>query len=69
MLFDKKITPSCSYCIHGTELGEGEVACIKLGITSETYSCRRFTYDPLKRVPDFIMPMPKPQFTAEDFQL
>lgn len=71
MLFSRKIEPSCSYCRLGTNIGNGEVACVRRGITSAGSCCKRFIYDPLKREPE------RPQFldrnklleelTEEDF--
>jgi hypothetical protein len=56
MLFSRYIVPSCSYCRFGTDIGNGEIACIRRGITSVGSSCKRFHYDPLKREPE------RPQF-------
>ncbi|MEE1280127.1 MAG: hypothetical protein UHH95_04775 [Oscillospiraceae bacterium] len=51
-LFGKKVEPACLYCRHGRANGEGDrVFCSKKGIVSAVNSCRRFDYDPLKRVP------------------
>lgn len=73
MLFRQNIEPSCSYCRLGRSIGNGEIACVRRGITSCSSSCRRFIYDPLKRVPE------RPQFsdkkkapeqlTEEDFAI
>ena len=52
MLFSRKVSPSCSYCRLGTNIGSGEVACLRRGITSSGTSCKRFIYDPLKREPE-----------------
>jgi len=52
MLFYRNITPSCSYCRLGSSIGNGEIACLRRGITSAGGSCRRFVYDPLKREPE-----------------
>lgn len=60
MLFDKKIDPSCSYCKYGSIIGNGEVVCIKCGVISAWHSCRRFSYDPLKRIP------PRPQMLSSE---
>lgn len=69
MLFEKKIDPRCAYCSRGVRLDETQVMCIKKGIVSADESCRRFQYDPLKRVP----PRPAaPDFSwlkDEDFSL
>ena len=51
VLFRKKIKKSCSYCIHGTKLDENMVLCAKRGMVSIDGKCRKFRYDPFKRVP------------------
>lgn len=69
MLFKKDIEPRCAYCKRGAVLDEDRVMCMKKGIVSPTGSCRKFKYDPLKRVP------PKPavadfsHLKEEDFAL
>lgn len=52
MLFSRLLDPSCSYCRFGRPIGGGEIACVKRGITSENGHCRKFKYDPLRRVPE-----------------
>ena len=54
-LFKPKMEPQCVYCTHSRPLGEGQVVCPKKGVMSEGSSCRKFVYDPKKRVP------PRPQ--------
>ena len=51
MLFRKKMPRCCSYCVHGAKLNEDEVLCIKHGIMPIDKSCRKFSYDPCKRIP------------------
>ena len=51
MLFRKKMPRSCNYCIHGTKLNENEILCVKRGVMSVDKSCRKFIYDPFKRIP------------------
>lgn len=69
MLFEKNMEPRCAYCQWATPLEEGQLMCVKKGIVACTGSCRRFRYDPLKRVP------PKPAAASfahlkdEDFSL
>ena len=69
MLFRKRITRSCSYCVYGAKLSEDQVLCTKKGIVPLDTACRKFRYDPCKRVP----PRPKaPDFVKyddEDFSL
>lgn len=51
MLFRKKIQRSCEYCTFGGKLDEDQIICQKCGIVPTDHHCRRFRYDPLKRVP------------------
>lgn len=51
MLFRKKIQRSCSYCSFGAKMADGQVLCSKRGFRSESDSCRKFRYDPTKRIP------------------
>jgi hypothetical protein len=68
-LFNRKdITPSCSYCAHGKLSPDKEsVLCLKKGIVSLDFSCKRFKYDPLKREP--IRPKAIEVFEESDFSL
>lgn len=51
MLFTKKIEPRCEYCERGTLLSEHKILCVKKGITKPQDCCKKFRYDPLKRIP------------------
>ncbi|MGN0986167.1 MAG: hypothetical protein ACI4OU_06680 [Candidatus Enterenecus sp.] len=51
MLFEKDMEPRCAYCKKGAPLDEERVMCLKKGIVDAGGACRRFKYDPLKRVP------------------
>ena len=51
MLFRKKIDRCCAYCLHCTALDEETVLCVKKGVRSRMGKCRKFTYDPCKRIP------------------
>jgi len=50
MLFKKKILRSCDYCLYGTKLEGLQVLCAKKGVVT-CEKCRKFRYDPTKRVP------------------
>lgn len=69
MLFRKLIPKSCTYCINGTKLNEDEILCIKRGVVCITGKCRKFIYDPCKRIP----PKPKAadfsKYSNDDFSL
>ncbi|MBR5923069.1 MAG: hypothetical protein IKZ59_04665 [Clostridia bacterium] len=52
-MFDKSIKKSCVWCIYGKKSEySDEVFCKKRGVTSSFDSCRKYKYDPLKRIPD-----------------
>lgn len=69
MLFEKDIEPRCAYCKRGTPLDEEQVICIRRGIVSPAGSCRRFKYDPLKRVPPRPVAADFSHLKEEDFVL
>lgn len=68
-LFKSKIEPRCGYCIHSRPLDEGQVICPKKGVMSQGSSCRRFTYDPMKRVPPRPVKADFSGLTDDDFSL
>lgn len=50
--FDKHIEPKCDYCQFGKRAKDGsKVICEKRGIVECTFSCGKFIYSPLKRIP------------------
>lgn len=69
MLFRKQIERSCTYCTHGTKLEDETVLCSKRGIRSCEDSCRRFRYDPCKRIPFKAKAVDFSHFTDADFSL
>lgn len=69
MLFRKKIERSCSYCLHGTKLNDEQVLCIKKGIVSSDGGCRKFAYDPCKRIPSRPKALDFSKYDEEDFSL
>lgn len=69
MLFRKKITRSCQYCSYGTHLNANEVLCSKRGIVNIDKSCRKFTYDPCRRIPPKNKATDFSKYDTEDFSL
>lgn len=50
--FDKNIQPKCDYCQFGKRAKDGnKVLCEKRGLVDCNYSCGKFVYSPLKRIP------------------
>ena len=63
------IEPKCEYCKIGKLSADKlKVLCPKKGIMDKEFSCKKFRYDPLRRVPDDRMPELM-KFTPEDFSL
>ena len=69
MLFRKKIERACGYCTHGTKLEDGQILCVKKGIRLPEYKCRKFKYDPFKRIPVKPKALNFSKYDAEDFSL
>ena len=69
MLFRKKIERACSYCVYSAKLDDGACLCSKRWLKSELDSCRKFRYDPCKRVPFKAQAMDFSQFKDSDFSL
>lgn len=59
--FGRNIAPSCEYCERGRVTKDGKmVLCESKGIVFGKYSCRKFIYSPLKRIPKRRNPIPIP---------
>lgn len=67
-LFGNNIEPACTYCALGKPAADNiMVLCRKYGPVAPYFKCKRFKYDPLKRVPK--RPPRLPDFSPEDFSL
>lgn len=69
MLFRKKIERSCAYCVHGTKLDDEQILCVKKGIYSIDHACRKFKYDPCKRVPAKAKALDFAKYDEHDYSL
>lgn len=69
MLFRKKMEKSCTYCRFGTMLEDSLVLCSKRGVVSTDRKCRKFSYDPIKRVPSNPKSLDFEKYASEDFSL
>ena len=67
-LFRDDIDPHCIYCSHSADMFKSEVICRFHGIKGAGDSCKKFSYDPLKRVPPKPVAIKK-GYTDEDFKL
>ena len=69
MLFRKKIQRRCSYCAHGTQLEDDQILCVKKGVVPAEGKCRRFLYDPCKRIPVKARALDFSKYDKENFSL
>ena len=69
LLFNKEISPCCAYCEHATQINDRDAVCKKHGVVSLTYRCRKYTYDPTRRVPAEPEELPSGYFSEKDFSL
>lgn len=69
MLFRKDMDPRCAYCQRGAQINDREVACVKKGIVPMESSCRKFRYDPLKRVPPRPATLETARLNEENFSI
>ena len=68
-IFRKDIEKRCAYCAFGTTINAREVACSKRGVVDAADHCRRFRYDPLRRVPPRPANFDTAAHSAEDFSI
>lgn len=66
-LFGSQFPPCCDYCAHAAGSGTEGAVCLLGRCFPESGTCRRFRYDPLRRIPRVPRPIPKPD--PSDFQL
>ncbi len=69
VLFRKDMEKRCAYCTFGTAISDREVACTHRGVVDSGGHCRRFSYDPLKRVPPRPASLGNQKHSAEEFTL
>ncbi len=66
--FGNNIEPSCTYCSWGNISHDGNmILCEKQGIVETNYSCKKFVYDPILRIPS-SQPILK-EYSKEDFEI
>lgn len=50
-LFGNNIKPACKYCALGTAASGDTITCSKFGEVKSYDSCKKYVYNPLKRIP------------------
>lgn len=67
-LFGNNIEPACGYCRFGKPTNDGgRILCPNTGVVAPHFHCKKYRYDPLKRVPS-RQPMLQ-QYDKSDFEL
>lgn len=69
MLFRKKIEKACFYCAHSAKIDEESCLCVRKGIVESCAHCRKFKYEPLKRIPARRKATDFSEFDSADFSL
>ena len=69
MLFRKKIPKACTYCLYGTQIDQEQVLCIKKGVVPHDGKCRKFCYDPCKRMPLKAKALNFEKYNEDDYSL
>lgn len=69
MLFRKKVPCSCFYCSNGTVMDENQILCMKRGVVMPKEKCRKFKYDPCKRIPSKPKALDFSKYDEYDFSL
>ena len=68
-LFRKKIEKVCSLCAYCTKLNDESALCIKKGVVNLDGKCRKFSYDPCKRIPAKPKALDFHKYDEEDYSL
>lgn len=69
MLFRKKIQRSCAYCLYGAHVEDQVILCAKKGMRTTEDQCRKFRYDPCKRIPHKAKALDFSKYENEDYSL
>lgn len=69
MLFRRKMPRSCTTCQHGTPFADHQILCLKQGVVADSYACRKYRYDPCKRIPPCMKAPDFEKYQHEDFTL
>lgn len=57
-MFRKDITHACSLCQFAKCIDSTEFLCSRYGVVGANYKCRKFKYDPTKRIPSPKLKLP-----------
>lgn len=67
-LFGGNVEPACEYCKNGLISQDKQmILCKHRGVVAPFYHCRRFSYDPTRRIPKKMRKLPA--YSPGDFEL
>lgn len=70
MIYRECENPICFFCAYSTPLAAtDDMVCNKCGIVKQDNTCKKFRYDPQKKIPKRAPKLKSHKFTAENFQL
>lgn len=69
MLFRKKMPRQCNTCLFGTAYTDHQILCTKSGVVADTFACRKYRYDPCKRIPPSRKSPDFQKYNEDDFRL
>ena len=69
MLFRKKMPRYCNTCQYSANFTDHQLLCSKHGVVADSYSCRKYKYDPCKRIPPQVKAPDFEKYNKEDFSL
>ena len=69
MLFRKDTEKRCGLCEHASIIDENDMLCRKYGVVSCHYACKKYKYDPLKRIPKKTAYPAADRYDTKEFSL
>ena len=69
MLYRQKLEPCCACCTSARPISSDAAVCLRRGIVSLSGCCRKFSYDPLKRIPEAPRTLVRKEHSPEEFEL
>lgn len=69
-MYSKEIVPHCMYCRNAISSPiEGHMVCHIKGVVAEDFSCKKYAYDPIKRIPARRPHLQTSDFNPSDFEI
>ena len=69
MLYRQKVDPCCACCAHARAIDNTAAVCLRRGIVALSGCCKKFSYDPLKRVPEAPRTLVRKEHDPDKFEL